>query len=38
MKSVSFPRIDSNVTDTFKGQKGGKDINKTVRVTSVVQL
>ncbi len=38
MKSNSFwPFIDSNTTDTFKAQKGSKDIIKTVHVTSVVQ-
>ncbi len=36
MKSESFP-IDSNATDTFKAQKGSKDIIKIVHVTSVVQ-
>ncbi len=29
--------IDSNTTDTFKTQKGSKDIVKIVHVTSVVQ-
>ncbi len=29
--------IDSNITDTFKAQKGSKDIVKIVHVTSVVQ-
>ncbi len=36
MKSKSF-LIDSNATDTYKAQKGSKDIVKTVHVTSVVQ-
>ncbi len=31
------PYIDSNTTDTFKAQKGSKDIVKIVHVTSVVQ-
>ncbi len=38
MKSESFLPIDSNVTTTFKAQKGSKDIIKIVHVTSVVQL
>ncbi len=41
MKSNSFLTlhcIDSNTTDTFKAQKGSKDIGKIVHVTSVVQL
>ncbi len=29
--------IDSNTTDTFKAQKGSKDIIKMVHVTSVAQ-
>ncbi len=38
MKSESFwPSIDSNATDTFRTQKGSKDIVKIVHVTSVVQ-
>ncbi len=32
-----WPCIDSNVTTTFKTQKGSKDIVKIVHVTSVVQ-
>ncbi len=32
-----WPCIDSNTTDTFKVQKGNKDIIKTVHVTSVAQ-
>ncbi len=32
-----WPSIDSNATDTFKAQKGSKDIGKIVHVTSVVQ-
>ncbi len=39
MKSESFlTPIESNTTDTFKAQKGSKDIVKIVHVTSVVQL
>ncbi len=30
--------INSNATNTFKAQKGSKDIVKIVHVTSVVQL
>ncbi len=38
MKSEAFWLcIDINATDTFKAQKGGKDIVKIVCVTSVVQ-
>ncbi len=39
MKSESFLNfhIDSNATDTFKAQKGNKDIVKIVHVTSVAQ-
>ncbi len=37
MKSMSFPHIDSNATDTFKAQKGSKDIGKIIHVTSIVQ-
>ncbi len=37
MKSESFLCIDSNTTDTFKAQKGSKDIDKIVHVSSVVQ-
>ncbi len=32
-----WPCIDINTTDTFKAQKGSKDIIKIVHVTSVVQ-
>ncbi len=32
-----WPCIESNGTDTFKAQKGRKDIVKIVHVTSVVQ-
>ncbi len=32
-----WPCIDSNATDTFKAQKGSKDIVQIVHVTSVVQ-
>ncbi len=39
MKTESFLNyIDSNTTDTFKTQKGSKDILQIVHVTSVVQL
>ncbi len=37
MKSTSFPCIDTNATDTFKAQKGSKDIGKMIHVTSMVQ-
>ncbi len=30
MKSVFWPCIDSNVTDTFKAQKGSMDISKVI--------
>ncbi len=33
-----WPCIDSNATETFKAQKGSKDIIKIVHVTLVVQL
>ncbi len=32
------PCIHNNTTETFKAQKGNKDIVKIVHVTSVVQL
>ncbi len=32
-----WPCIDSNVTTTFKAQKGSKNIIKIVHVTSMVQ-
>ncbi len=35
-KVFFHPPIDSNTTDTFKAQKGSKDIVKIVHVTSVV--
>ncbi len=35
---LSDPPIDSNVTTTFKAQKGSKDIVKIVNVTSVYRL
>ncbi len=34
---LSFSSIDSEATDTFKAQKGSKNIVKIVHVTSVVQ-
>ncbi len=34
--SPFWPCIDSNTTDTFKSQKGSKDIIKIIHVTSVV--
>ncbi len=37
MKSGRF-LSDINTTDTFKAQKGSKDVVKMVHVTSVVQL
>ncbi len=38
MKSETFwPCIDSNATDTFKAQKGSKDIGKIVHEASVIQ-
>ncbi len=33
----SFLTLDSNATEMFKAQKGGKDIIKIVHVTSVVE-
>ncbi len=33
---LSDPALDSNATDTFKAQKGSKNIVKVVHVTSVV--
>ncbi len=33
-----WPWIDNKATDTFKAQKGGKDIIKIVHVTSVFKL
>ncbi len=35
IRELSDPPIDSNVTTTFKAQKGSKDIVKIVNVTSV---
>ncbi len=35
--SAFHPCIDSNTTDTFKAQKGSKDIDIIVHVTSLVQ-
>ncbi len=32
-----WPCIDSNAADTFKAQKGSKEIIKIVNVTSVIQ-
>ncbi len=37
LREPSDPAIDSNATDTFKAQKGSKDIFEIVHVTSVVQ-
>ncbi len=37
MKSEFSDPADSNGTDMFKAQKGNKDIDKIVHVTSVVQ-
>ncbi len=37
MNSESFLTLDSNTTDTFKTQKGSKDIIKLVHVISVLQ-